>query len=106
MHVIQQARNVHLSGYYNLRRMQAQVPVLFQKAQEAGAVTSLDPQFDACEKWDSGIHDIFPHLDLLKVNELEANGVSRAVSNCSTLSNYFAMYTKKDLFSSGTPGAA
>jgi hypothetical protein len=46
----------------------AQVPVLFQKAQEAGAVTSLDPQFDACEKWDSGIHDIFPHLDLLKVS--------------------------------------
>jgi sugar/nucleoside kinase (ribokinase family) len=74
--MLQNARHLHSSSYFLTPSLQANYPKIFQTARQHGMTTSLDPNFDPAEQWQSGLPDLLPFLDLLFVNETEALGMS------------------------------
>ena len=44
--------HVHIAGYYNMPAVRARVGELFRAVREAGGSSSLNPQWDADERWD------------------------------------------------------
>lgn len=76
--VIRHARHVHVSSFYLQRGLQASLSPILTAARQAGATTSLDPNWDPDEEWDGGLADLLPLLDYLLVNEQEAQRIGRA----------------------------
>ena len=44
--------HVHIAGYYNMPAVRARVGELFRAVREAGGSSSLNPQWDADERWE------------------------------------------------------
>jgi sugar/nucleoside kinase (ribokinase family) len=74
--LIATADHIHISGYWQSRALAGQLPVLCQQWKEAGKTISLDVGYDATQRWQSGIHELLPHLDLFFPNESEACGIA------------------------------
>ena len=72
------ARLVHVGSYYMQSKLQPDLPGIFRRAQNAGALTSLDTGYDPYERWTDGLGEVFPHLDLFLPNEVEAMAITGA----------------------------
>ena len=72
------ARHVHTSSFFLQPRLAPGLRGLFEAARSAGATTSLDLNWDPAEKWDGGLADVLPAVDVLFVNAAEAAAVSGA----------------------------
>ncbi len=66
------AKHLHVSSYFLQKSLQASLPEIFREAKAAGLSTSLDTNDDPEDGWDSGIHKVLPHVDVLLPNEREA----------------------------------
>jgi sugar/nucleoside kinase (ribokinase family) len=66
------ARVVHIGSYFLQSKLQAGLPDVLRRARAAGCRTSLDTGYDPYERWDSGLSNVWPHLDLCLPNEVEA----------------------------------
>ena len=66
------ARHVHVASYFLQTSLAASIPSLFQRAHDAGATTSVDPNWDPHERWDSGIRELLGSVDLFLPNAEEA----------------------------------
>jgi sugar/nucleoside kinase (ribokinase family) len=64
-------RHVHLGSYFLQDGVQPGLPVIFARAREAKATTSLDPGWDPDERWDSGLREALAHTDVFLPNEQE-----------------------------------
>ena len=76
--------HVHIAGYYNIPgfwdgRLGCKLQEL--KEQHPSVVLSLVPQHDESGVWDGGLAELYPLLDLLFVNEVEADHLSGGASN-------------------------
>ncbi|CAN0030934.1 unnamed protein product [Phaeothamnion confervicola] len=69
------ASHVHFAGHYNTPALWPALPGLLVAARQRGATTSLGPQYDATEQW-GGLDTVYPLLDVLVPNELEAARLS------------------------------
>ncbi len=67
---------LHVGSYFLQGGLWAELPALYERARVAGVITSLDPNFDPDERWDRGIRDVLPHVDVLFCNEQEACGIT------------------------------
>jgi sugar/nucleoside kinase (ribokinase family) len=76
--LVRAVRHVHVSSYFLQRGLQAGLPGLFEEAHRAGATTSLDPNWDAGETWDSGLRDLGPAIDVFLPNAAEALAIAEA----------------------------
>jgi sugar/nucleoside kinase (ribokinase family) len=65
-------RHVHVASYFLQTSLAPSLPTLFRRAHDAGATTSLDPNWDPSELWDSGIRDVLSVTDLFLPNAAEA----------------------------------
>lgn len=65
-------RHVHVASYFLQTSLAPGLPALFQRARDAGATTSLDPNWDPHENWDSGIRELLHLTDLFLPNAEEA----------------------------------
>ncbi|EWM26219.1 hypothetical protein Naga_100025g21 [Nannochloropsis gaditana] len=74
---IYRSQFIHIAGYYNCPSLWRILPGLLRDCQSRGIFTSLSPQCDASGKWEGGLHDTLPHLDLFVPNEMEALAISR-----------------------------
>jgi sugar/nucleoside kinase (ribokinase family) len=74
------ARHVHVSSFFLLHALRPDLPSLLRGAREAGATTSVDPNWDPGETWDSGLRDVLAETDVLFVNEEEALRIAGAES--------------------------
>ena len=79
--LIARARHVHVSSYYLLHHLIADVPRLFATAHEHGATTSLDTNWDPSERWQ--LDDVLKHTDVLLPNASEAVHIAHATSLAS-----------------------
>ncbi|WP_430815321.1 carbohydrate kinase family protein [Carboxylicivirga sp. RSCT41] len=61
----------HLSNPYVLPHFRNNLPDLYKKLKEANTVTSLDPQWDVEETWNTNLKALFPFLDYFLPNEKE-----------------------------------
>jgi sugar/nucleoside kinase (ribokinase family) len=70
--ILRPARHVHVSSYFLQRGLWPGIPALFREAHEAGATTSIDPNFDPAEQWDGGLLSLLPETDYFFPNAAEA----------------------------------
>ncbi len=66
------SRHFHLSSFYLQGGLQPRVPELFRKLKSAGLTISLDTNDDPVDRWQGGIHDTLPFVDVFLPNEREA----------------------------------
>jgi sugar/nucleoside kinase (ribokinase family) len=66
--------HLHLTSPFLQLALRDRFATLLQSAKKAGLTTSLDPGWDPRERWD--LDSIYPWLDVLLVNELEAKALT------------------------------
>lgn len=74
------ARHFHLSSFYLHRALLPKIPELFRRMKGAGLTTSLDTNDDPEDRWESGLEQTLPFVDILFLNAHEAMKTARAVS--------------------------
>ncbi|MDP9242654.1 MAG: carbohydrate kinase family protein [Actinomycetota bacterium] len=70
------ARHVHVSSFFIQRGLQPDLPEVFEEAHAAGATTSLDPNWDPQEEWDSGLLALLGQTDWFLPNSAEARQIT------------------------------
>ena len=71
------ARHVHVSSYFLQDGLRPGLADLLREVREAGASTSVDPNWDPSEQWDGGLLDLLDELSVLFVNAEEAKRIAR-----------------------------
>jgi sugar/nucleoside kinase (ribokinase family) len=61
-------RHLHLSSVFLQPGLTDDLGKLFQKAKSFGLTTSIDPQWDPAEKWEIGIQQLLPYVDVFMPN--------------------------------------
>jgi sugar/nucleoside kinase (ribokinase family) len=70
------ARHVHVSSFFLLRGFARGLPELFRRAHEAGATTSLDPNWDPSGDWGDGLLQLLGSVDVFFPNSAEARALT------------------------------
>ncbi len=76
--ILDRARHLHLSSYYLLDELRADVPQLFETAKKRGLTTSIDTNYDPSEEWQGHIMDTLAYTDIFLPNETEFFGITKA----------------------------
>ena len=66
------SRHLHVASYFLQKSLAPSLPTLFERAHYAGATTSVDPNWDPHERWDSGIRELLGSVDVFLPNAEEA----------------------------------
>jgi sugar/nucleoside kinase (ribokinase family) len=74
--LLRAARHVHVGSYFWQTALQPDLPALFTEAQQHGATTSLDTQWDPSGAW-AGLDALLAATDVLLPNEAEACAIAR-----------------------------
>ncbi len=70
------ARHVHVSSYFLQRGLGRDLPDLFLRIRDAGATTSIDPNWDPAEDWDGGLLPLLSRTDVFLPNSAEARATT------------------------------
>jgi sugar/nucleoside kinase (ribokinase family) len=65
-------RHVHVSSFFLQTSLAPALPELLAEAKNAGAATSIDPNWDPDGQWDNGLRDLLPATDVFLPNAEEA----------------------------------
>jgi sugar/nucleoside kinase (ribokinase family) len=65
------ARHLHIGGYFLQRGMRGSYRMLFQRARDAGLMTSFDIGWDPDERWNGELPGVLEVVDVLLPNEVE-----------------------------------
>jgi sugar/nucleoside kinase (ribokinase family) len=74
--VVEDCRHVHVGGYFLLPGLWPGLPGLFRRARNAGATTSVDPNWDPSEQWTAALAQTLPLVTVFLPNAAEARLVS------------------------------
>jgi sugar/nucleoside kinase (ribokinase family) len=85
---VKRARHLHLSSFYLQRALQPGCLELFGSARAAGLTTSLDPDHDPRELWNSGMQQLLHEVDFFLPNETEALRISKTEDLTSAARNF------------------
>jgi sugar/nucleoside kinase (ribokinase family) len=75
--LVRAARHVHISSYFLQDGLRPGLADLLAEARQAGASTSVDPNWDPTEHWDGGLLDLLDEVTILFVNAEEARRIAR-----------------------------
>jgi sugar/nucleoside kinase (ribokinase family) len=75
--LLRAASHVHVSSYFMQRSLAPDLSDLLGVAHEAGATTSLDPNWDPSGAWDGGLNELLRSVDVFLPNEMEALRIAR-----------------------------
>jgi sugar/nucleoside kinase (ribokinase family) len=78
--VFRQNDHLHVSSFFLQDGLLSSFPQLFQDAKHLGMSTSLDPNCDNRNQWNSGIWKVLEYVDVLLLNEMEAINIAKAKS--------------------------
>lgn len=70
------SRHFHLSSFFLHRALLPDTVKLFRAMRNAGLSTSLDINDDPEDRWDSGLRQVLPHVDVFFLNERELTKVA------------------------------
>ena len=73
---VRTAKHMHMSSFYLQPALRPGCRELFRRAKEAGLSTSLDPDVDPSGKWNGGMRELLPYVDIFLPNEQEAARIS------------------------------
>jgi sugar/nucleoside kinase (ribokinase family) len=74
------ASHVHVASYFLQGRLAPDLPALFERVRANGATTSVDPNWDPSERWDSGVRGLLSHTDVFLPNATEAVHIAGTAS--------------------------
>jgi sugar/nucleoside kinase (ribokinase family) len=74
--LLRSARHVHVSSYFLQAGLAADLSELFREAHEAGASTSIDPNWDPAGEWDGGLLSLLSETDCFLPNSVEARAIT------------------------------
>jgi sugar/nucleoside kinase (ribokinase family) len=74
--LLRSARHLHIGSYFLMKKIQPYYPEILKKLKEYGATISLDINWDPEEKWDSGIWNVLPYIDVFFPNENEIMAIT------------------------------
>jgi sugar/nucleoside kinase (ribokinase family) len=66
------SRHFHFSSYYLQKSLRPRVAELFRHLKSKGLTISLDTNDDPDDRWEGGLHELLPHVDVFLPNEREA----------------------------------
>lgn len=69
-------RHLHIGSYFLMRKIQPHYREMAKRIKEYGGTVSLDTNWDPDEKWDGGIWDILPYVDVFLPNENEIKAIA------------------------------
>ncbi|HSZ62785.1 MAG TPA: carbohydrate kinase family protein [Terriglobales bacterium] len=98
------ARHFHMSSLFLQRELLPHVPELFRRMKSAGLTTSLDTNDDPEDRWQGGLSEILPHVDIILPNEREAMKIAGTDDSESALSR-IAQKVKTVVVKMGARGA-
>ena len=75
--LLARTRYVHAGCYFLQHALQPGLPALFRQARAAGAITSLDTNWDPDGRWASGIDAVLAETDVFMPNRVEAELITR-----------------------------
>lgn len=75
--LIARSRHVHVASYFLQTSLIPGLAALFARARDAGASTSVDPNWDPAERWDGGLRQLLALTDLFLPNAEEATRIAR-----------------------------
>jgi len=78
--IFRQNDHLHVSSFFLQDGLLGSFPQLFQDAKHLGMSTSLDPNCDNRNQWNSGIWKCLDYVDVLLLNEMEAINIAKAKS--------------------------
>ena len=70
------ARHFHLSSFYLQTSLQPHIPALLKRLKAAGLTISMDTNDDPDDRWQGGLSEALPYVDVLLPNEREAVKIS------------------------------
>ena len=70
--LLDSARHVHVSSYYLQDALVPALPGIFDRVHDAGATTSIDPNWDPSERWDGDLGELLQKTDVFLPNAMEA----------------------------------
>lgn len=73
---IEQSKHLHIGSYFLLKSIQKHFPDMIDCIRENKGTVSLDTNWDPEEKWESGLKDILPKIDVFFPNENEAMAIT------------------------------
>ena len=76
--IVAGSAHVHVGAYFLQRALQPDLAGWFTDLRARGLTTSLDPNYDPAQTWDSGLGDVLPSVDVFFCNEQEARAVAGA----------------------------
>jgi len=93
------ARHVHVSSFFLQRPLAGELPALFRRIHYGPAIDQLRPNWDPTERWDGGLRDVLPGVDVFLPNANEAlriAGTDRLDDAVTTLASATALVVAKD----------
>jgi len=79
--LLRQVRHLHIGSYFLMKKLQPHYLEIVKRMKKYGSTISIDTNWDPEEKWDSGLWDILPYVDIIMLNENEI----MAIANCDNL---------------------
>jgi sugar/nucleoside kinase (ribokinase family) len=70
------ARHLHHGSFFLHTRLRASIPDIFRRAKTLKLTTSLDPNWDPDEEWNSTLEEVLPLTDVFFPNDQEALYIS------------------------------
>ena len=98
------ARHFHLSSFFLHRALLPRAVELFAAMRKAGLTTSLDVNDDPEDRWDSGLWNVLPHVDVFLPNAREACRVA-GVADVGAAADRLAMTVPVVAVKLGAEGA-
>ena len=77
LEAMESARHIHVGSYYLMTKLQKGYADRLKRAKACGASVSLDTNWDPAERWDGGIWEILPYVDLFMPNENEILAITK-----------------------------
>jgi sugar/nucleoside kinase (ribokinase family) len=69
--LLARARHLHMGSYFLHEALLPDIPRLFAETRAHGLTISLDTNYDPAERWDSGVAQVLPDVDLFFPNQTE-----------------------------------
>ncbi|MBX2997055.1 MAG: carbohydrate kinase family protein [Caldilineaceae bacterium] len=76
--LVRRARHIHITSYFLQHALRPGLPALLDTARAQGITVSLDTNWDPNERWDDGLADLLPRIDVFLPNEQEARAIARS----------------------------
>lgn len=75
--LLKNCRHLHIGSFYLLKKLQPHFARFAKTVKAYGGTVSLDTNWDPEERWDGGIWEVLPYVDIFLPNENEAKRITR-----------------------------